>query len=317
MKIKRSHEDSLNEGIKKLKRDIQSIFHGEHDCEGIKADGNICTNKAYFIYFDKLFCGVHAKGKTCKALPVNPRKKEVQQAELIRQTREIEEATNINRKKGVSGKIVLFKMRMRHTVTYRPTYLNIFPNFYDGNRRDGLGMVTLSPMSIGPIEHGQPGLPLSKNLENFHQGNKVYPSELDDNGKPKSVFYETQKSMYLDSKPHRHKKTSGKEKKPEFSVWIDRNGKEKHFKVVQSRQFYCNFYERHVLKLPEFTQLKKMIADGYNVQICGYDAYEPSGDLESHYLDDSRPFGHELVLYSLLVLQPEQYPWRKYKTEEF
>lgn len=104
MKTKRQHENNEIESTKKTKHNLENVFHGEKDCEGIKADGNRCVNKAYFTYFDKLFCGVHAKGKTCKALPVNPKKKEVQQAELVRQTKEIEEAANINRKKGISGK---------------------------------------------------------------------------------------------------------------------------------------------------------------------------------------------------------------------
>ena len=39
--------------------------------------------------------------------------------------------------------------------------------------------------------------------------------------------------------------------------------------------------------------------------------------IEDHYLDSSKPFGHELVLYTMLTINPENYPWRKYKTEDF
>jgi hypothetical protein len=42
--------------------------------------------------------------------------------------------------------------------------------------------------------------------------------------------------------------------------------------------------------------------DGYNLQIIGYDGFTPSDDLYSHYIDPSRPFGHELVLHTMLVI---------------
>ena len=51
--------------------------------------------------------------------------------------------------------------------------------------------------------------------------------------------------------------------------------------------------------------------------ICGYDAYQPDpAKLYEHYCDPSRPFGHELVLYTLLsVKDREDYPWRRYYRE--
>lgn len=66
------------------------------------------------------------------------------------------------------------KMNMMKDIGFVTGYINIFPNFKHGNRRDGIGLPSLSPKSIGPVDHGQPGLPLALNLENFHQGNKVY-----------------------------------------------------------------------------------------------------------------------------------------------
>ena len=103
---------------------------------------------------------------------------------------------------------------------------------------------------------------------------------------------------------------------------------------------------------PKFKQLEEKLADGYNLHILGpspillnstrtmccshhscalichfvltsgFDAYyegvqykpdENVADvLFGHYLDDTRPFGHELVLYSLLMLHEEgTYPWNR------
>lgn len=58
-----------------------------------------------------------------------------------------------------------------------------------------------------------------------------------------------------------------------------------------------------------------MLNEGFNLNIVGYDAYQPTKTLEEHYLDDSKPFGHELVLYTLL--STTEYPWVKYTTLDF
>jgi hypothetical protein len=47
----------------------------------------------------------------------------------------------------------------------RPGWTNVYPNFYDdskGRGATGLVMKQLSPMSLGPVRHGQPGLPDAK-----------------------------------------------------------------------------------------------------------------------------------------------------------
>jgi hypothetical protein len=57
------------------------------------------------------------------------------------------------------------------------------------------------------------------------------------------------------------------------------------------------------------------------LQICGPDAYGVSivskNGIEEEYLNPKVPFGHERVLLTILTLEPEDYPWRKYKTFEF
>jgi hypothetical protein len=78
------------------------------------------------------------------------------------------------------------------------------------------------------------------------------------------------------------------------------------------------YYERATKQNPDFLRLQRLIDDGFDLRICGYDAYEV-GDktLEECYCDVSRPFGHELVLYTMLVAPEEDWPWRKYVTFEF
>jgi hypothetical protein len=89
-------------------------------------------------------------------------------------------------------------------------------------------------------------------------------------------------------------------------VWIDTEGHELHLSYIESRQIYCHYYEQFALASPDFHHLKQLLADGVNLQICGYDAYQPSGTPDTHYLDPSRPFGHELVLYTMSTTEPDQ-----------
>lgn len=113
---------------------------------------------------------------------------------------------------------------------------------------------------------------------------------------------------------------------PIYSAWF--TGKDNvlsytSYTYIGSRQFYCHYYEVLAGQQPVLTRLRGMLDDGIRLQISGYDAYEPlsvwSGSMEdvmmSCYLDESRPFGHELVLYCMLVLPKKHYPWRKHLTE--
>ena len=56
-----------------------------------------------------------------------------------------------------------------------------------------------------------------------------------------------------------------------------------------------------------------MIKDGVNLNIVGYDGYNINMDLWTCYNDTSRPFGHELVLYTMLIEDTiNKYPWNMF-----
>ena len=293
-----------------------SIYYGEQPCQAIKGSGQSCTNRAYYrsLIGDQILCGVHSQRIPREELPVNPHKKAIIQDQLAQHQRSVEEQATINRDQHRPGQIINYHMRMMHPVELKPGYLNIFPNFKHGGRKDGLGMPSLSPMSMGPIEHHQPGLPPARNLEDLHQSNKAFPSEVDALGQPTPAFYQTQLAMYQDPIPHRHKEASLKKNVPLYSVWKTKEGRELHLTYIESRQVYCHYYEQFATRSPDFRHLQQLIKDGYNLQICGYDAYVPTRTMEEHYLDPSRPFGHELVLYTMLTMSPEEYPWHKHTT---
>ena len=288
-------------------------MYGESICQAVKRSGEPCTNKAYYRVQEKLLCGVHSDKKTREKLPVNPNKK-------VKKERFIQGMKDLIEEKRVTdgpGQVVLSKLRMMKEAEYIPGFLRVFPNFLHRKRGDGCCYPSLSPKPMGPVEHGQPGLPKALNLENFHQGNKCFPDEI----KGEEIlpsFYETRLKMYQDPVPHRHKQTATGNV-PVFSVWVDKEGEEHRISYLESRQFYCHFYERFALKDPALQELKDMIGKGYNIQICGYDCPKVWGKQtpEEAYHDPSNPFGHEWVLYSLLTLKESEYPWRKHKTFEY
>ena len=295
------------------------VYYNTIKCEDTYKAGGPCRNNAYYFYRGKNVCGVHSKKEERQKLPADPEAKQKREALLKKRAKKVEKRAKRNRRKGRHGKVICTKLRMMKQPEHIDGFLKVFPNFKHQNRNDGFGCKSLSPKDMGPIDHGQPGLPISLNLENFHQGNKVFPVEVDEKKEPTERFFETQRKMYEDPEPHRHKKEAvGKNKNiPAYSLWRRADGTLVKCSYFESRQFYCTYYERIALELKDFQHLQELIENGYNLQICGYDAYDVTEPLEDHYLDTSRPFGHELVLYTLLVAEPEEYPWRKYINEEF
>jgi hypothetical protein len=248
---------------------------------------------------------------------VNPNKSANQQRKLQEDQQVVEEVAQKNREEKKVGSVICVPMKMMRAPPDFPGFMKVFPNYLHDNRKDGFGCASLSPKSMGPIVHPQPGLIPAFNLENFWQFSKVFSDEVDEKGEPLPIFFQRQREGFLDRVPHRHK-PNATGNIPLYSVWKRPDGSLVKYKYIAARQFYCHYYERFALTDKNFLKLQDLLKQGHNLQICGYDAYPITKSLEEHYLDASRPFGHELVLYTLLTVdKPEDYPWRKYKTEEF
>lgn len=316
-----------------------ALYKGEVGCgatykTGARA-GEPCVKKAYYLQDGEPRCGVHSKKDTRAELPVNPRAAEIRAEAAAAHKESWKKAAAANREAGRQGEVACAKLKMYAKAPHRDGYLSVFPNFKHQNRSDGFGCAALSPKSLGPVEHGQPGLPSAKNLENFHQGSKCFESELvegpDGRKVPGPEFYATQLAMFEDETPHRHKavakKVKGNKNVCAFWVWVDpATGVRKRFSYGECRQFYCNYYERLARQQPDLRKLLVLkVKRGVNLLIIGYDGYDvtpPEGKtLPEHlmtcYEDTSRPFGHELVLFTMLTCKPENYPWRIGKTEKF
>ena len=341
---------------RRKKRSRLAPFHGQAACEGIiKKNGANCANKAYYEQQGKYYCGVHSSTKRQRTkLTVDPQKIEKRRLELARWKVDVEEVAMVNRANGKKGHVRVGKLRMMRAPPHMAGYLKVFPNFRHGNRIDGFGCKTLSPKDLGPVIHGMLDWPDALNLENYHQGAKIFLNEVIINTEthtteekrqadsPLDLQYtirsdaiELRKKMYKDPIPYRHKfkypamKNVVADKKnlnkPLFSIYYHQyvEGKERRFTYLQCRYFYCHWYEFLTVNNAELEALLDKIKLGYNLHILGYDGREvkrSSATAESlsdclyrYYLDESKPYGHELVLYTLLVLlDPKDYPWNRF-----
>jgi hypothetical protein len=255
-------------------------------------------------------------------LPKNPNAAKNEEEQRKEHQKSVEVAAEKNKKEYKTGSVMVSKMRMMKKVEPESGYLSVFPNYKHANRKDGLGLPSLSPKSLGPVEHGMPDVPPAENLENFWQFSKAFAFEVDTQGNLLPLFEEKRQQGFTDKTPHRQKyekkvlsKYSTNVNKPLFSVFVDKQGEERRFSYIQARYFYCKIYEELAKKEKDFVKLQKLISEGYNLNLVGYDGYKVSDDLMWHYLDESQPFGHELVLYTLLTREEGDYPWNVYREE--
>jgi hypothetical protein len=294
------------------------IWWGEEKCTK-------CANKAYYKAGDTLLCGVHSRNLKRVELTKNPNAKD--RAETIRfeRYRQVLLTAKANREAGRKGTLTVCKLRMMKEADHKDGVLNVFPNNKHQNRTDGFGCASLSPMRLGPVRHLQPGVPEARTIENYHQFNKVFPPDLVDPSNHLSLvspaFFTMRDAAYRDPIPHRHKYPKeggfgGNKNAPLYSLHVKLDGTVQRYTYLQSRFFYCHQYELLAKQTADFAALRRKLDEGTNLQIVGYDGYPVTKSLWEHYNDTERPFGHELVLYSLLAVEnPVDYPWNRFYRE--
>ena len=319
---------------KKRRVDEKEPFYNTVPCQRTlkSKKGTPCKHMAYFVTpGGEYVCGQHSLDvkATRRKLIKDPNEGSRRVAELNDHRLDVLARVKENLALGAEGSVACFRMTMMGAVPLVKGRLNVFPNNKHGSRQDGYGCPHLSPMRLGPVNHRQPGLPPAKNIENYHQYNKVWPCEVDKDGNPDKEYEKRRLAGYKDPEPHRHKfdaktmvemrkKVAGENRNaPLYSVHSTLDGEERRFTYVQSRYFYCYAYEALAKRTKSFETLTNMKRAGYDLRICGYDAYPVTKSLYEHYCDPTKPFGHEMVLYTLLCLdgEVEPYPWHVYRDE--
>jgi len=305
---------------------METVYKGERTCQGRYKSGDKkgtpCDKVAYYSLDGGYFCGVHCKDSNRVELSVNPRKNEINVAANESRQEDVVKFMTRNMEAAKKGQIVCTKLYGRKNPEHKIGFMSVFPNNKHGERTDGLGMASLSPMRMGPVVHFAPDVGPATSLENFWQGSKQYVCESLPNGDPSEEYFETRNAMFNDSKPQRHKKVRDFSSGVKHSVWFDETGKRHFLSYIESRQVYCEIYEHFALQTEDFETLKEAHESGMNLNIIGYDAHDVKryagktlrDQFEAAYLDPSAPFGHEMCLQALLLLDYDSRPWRKYHT---
>jgi hypothetical protein len=303
---------------------IQQVYSGEGLCSSRRKDLSKCPSKAYHTEGGRLVCGQHSRKETRIDLPRNPRAAEIKQEKYTREKHYADTIALSNLSDGVPGSVRVTKLRMRQDSHCLKGFLKVFPNIHHGHRKDGLGCPMLSPMLLGPVLHGIPGVPDSITIENYFQMSKVYPADTDPKtNEPSREFFDFRNKVFSDVRGYRHKYShpdfhgAVTDKKPLYAVYQRvTDGEAVKYSYIESRYFYCFWYARLAVETPFFKKLRHMVRYGYNLQIVGYDGYEVTDDLWKHYNDTDKAFGHELCLYTLLTVpNSQEWPWERYRRE--
>jgi hypothetical protein len=284
--------------------------------------GQTCGKPAYYLQDGQPLCGRHSDAKHRTEMKDNPKKKEIAVEENESREAEVLDASVANAEKGLPGQVCCRKLPMRSTAPHVAGFQSVFPNFKHGNRSDGIGLPSLSPMSLGPVQ-GVGQMPSATCLENWWQGQKLHEEEIDKYGNVSQTFFDHRDRMFADPVPHRRKEDM--KTNVECFLWTDNDGNHIRYKYVPSRQFYCTIYERLSAENSDLADLRRLRENGLNINIIGYDGFDfekaegrtPAEKLMTCYLDPSRPFGHEMVIVCLLLLKKEEYPWVIHKTADF
>lgn len=323
------HKNNKSTKVTISKSEIKSIvistnlpYFGEEICIAIKGDGKRCENQGYYWYNNQILCGVHSRKYLNRIkLKKNPNEKEMKKQRKIEHNKTVEKANNENIKNGKKGKIIMRKIRMMREPKWVERYLSVFPNNRPTHRKLGLHLGNLSPMQLGPIIHNNVKC---LNIENFHQGNKIFENEVDKNKKPLPIYFERKNKLYKSDIAYRHKWKAFKDfQQPKgnkniclYSILPGDNIK---YTYLQSRKFYCKYYQKLAENTDQFKQLKKLIDEGMNICIYGYDArvFDEIITIEQineWYKDSNHSFGHEVTLYCLLMKYKFNFKNERYET---
>lgn len=209
---------------------------------------------------------------------------------------EIQEARQINALHSRPGRLILqtqFHYRDKAAKDKRWRRLHGFRNISvcSGAKK----WKYLSPVYLGPIQVEQDLV--ASSLDNLWHYSQVFKEDLyQDQIRPEWFHnwrYGFESPIGKPSSKRRHEK-------PEFWYWKGARLSE----IEARREIYCKLYAEYVVKLDIYADLKVMLKQGFNIQLFGYDAYDLEDKDPKECLHDlSRPFGHEFILYGLLVDQ--------------
>jgi hypothetical protein len=254
--------------------------------------------------FAPSLCTIHKGDSTERLDPVlthQQRRQEI--AEAHAQT--VAEARARNAENNTSGSVTMGKAHPMLPIPLVQGYLDVAVTLAQPKQFTGHLALKLHPGAIGPITHGEPGLPRARYLDNYYNAHMCFSRES------YKHFSRYRREMFRERRVHTPKKVQY----PQFETdeiayfsWRMPNGKRRRLTLVQSRQVFCNIYARKVVRVPAYTAISDMLKAGTNIRIVGYAPCPFDGrPLEQIYLDPAAQIGHEFVLVCLLRGEA---PWK-------
>lgn len=322
----------------------KTVYRFERQCHAFKKKGDkrrcrlLATREVYTnnnLRKTKYMCGRHARlyDPASSPLPINPMKKIIEQQVTRMHMRLCEQAAEERKRDGKMGSVFLGKLAAGKRRKPISGVMDVFPNNTSTYREDGWAFPELCAQKIGPIYHEDPKTYPAKKLGNFKSGCDVYAFENDEETQlPKAIWWQRREALFDDYTPRKSKFRNEELAlismtnigAPLYSYhWNmfepdESKRKFEKFSIVESRQFFCHFYEKIVQFYSSFIYLKNQMFNGYDICICGMGAYPTSATVEAihaAYRNPCKEFGHEMTLFTMLVLwdRPFLYPWRVYR----
>jgi hypothetical protein len=201
-------------------------------------------------------------------------------------------------------------------------WLCVFP--HGAKRYDGHSVPGLAPASMGPVAHGEPGMPDTLFLENFHQATLCWPGEVDAVGQVLPIWRERRDRLMVNVKGEHHKLSPIErvKRQPLYAMHVTITGEERYYTLVEARVFYGCWYEHLVVERPAFLLLRSYRETrGISLRITGkgLGARALRGThadaFYADFVDPELPLGHEHMLAAMLLAagqECQELPWRRY-----
>lgn len=210
-----------------------------------------------------------------------------------------------------------------------PNVLNINATSGSVNKINGIPAKQFSPMYLGPVHERTIfgiGDQTALTFEGYWQYGKIFRElgHLDEKGNITPTWYAFRVKGYNKAKGDRHPEGT----KSEEVKYIDPRGN-RHFRyytavssmylnnicdyITSRKLIYAPIYGWLVVRTPAFSELRRMVDSGQNVQILDFDVLPGSNKVTVEFLrdrinDPTRPFGHGYVLSGLLAgIEPSEY----------
>lgn len=294
---------------RKLENQDHKPTFGEHFAGIEKCSMSGCEKKAFFTLPEEnqLLCNHHAKNRVgvifLPKLSVADTKR-LKQKMLEEEESMIETARAANVESKTPGDVIITSP----SADIKHGFVGISLSSKKSSKLDASA---LSPGSLGPVVIADRFH--SMNLHNFIIASTLFDNEFDKQTRKPTHLYFGRKLQI--------EKTDGlfkSEKNRNIVGYVDPENEDVVFNEIQFRVYLSLLYESLVKSKHEFLDIRNLVKTGYNVQLCGPGSRDIkltdktqswAARMRQEFVNTSKPFTCELILFCLISLETEECPW--------